>query len=80
MVLAHFAIVYVIACLTYCILTFRMGTPFKDSLTSDQKKIKEESSQKRGRMFLIGIIVGFITVHVVKPFTSSRFTKSKIIF
>tara|TARA_B100001741_G_C16546845_1_gene597199 strand:- start:1150 stop:1281 length:132 start_codon:yes stop_codon:yes gene_type:complete len=39
-----------------------------DSLTEDQKKIKKESARVRGQAFLLSAIVGFVLVHVLKPF------------
>ena len=68
MICAHFGLIYCITCLVYLIVTRCAGTPFMDSLTEDQKKIKKESARVRGQAFLLSAIVGFVLVHVLKPF------------
>ena len=59
---ASVSVVYFIASLFYILATANIGTPFKDSLTDEQKWIKHESAQVRGRIFGIGVLIGFLVV------------------
>ena len=67
--LASAAFVYVIASVVYLIVTHTFGTPFKDSLTDEQRRIKAASARRRGWAFLLGIAVGLLTLPIVRPFT-----------
>lgn len=68
MTFAYFGMIYCIACVVYLLITRCVGTPFIDSLTEDQKKIKRESTYVRGRMFLFSVVVGIVSINVLKPF------------
>tara|TARA_B100001769_G_C21664552_1_gene369076 strand:+ start:242 stop:502 length:261 start_codon:yes stop_codon:yes gene_type:complete len=70
MVFAHFGLIYCVACVVYFVITRCYTTPFMDSLTEYQKKIKKKSANERTRVFLIGIVIGIIMIHVIKPFKS----------
>jgi hypothetical protein len=70
MIMSNIAIVYLIASVIYVIFTWSVGTPFMDSLTWEQRKIKEEASAKRGRIFLLGIVIGVVMVMCWKPYTN----------
>ena len=70
MILSHISIVYVIACIVYMIFSKHLGTPFKDSLTREQKRLKEQSSHIRGQLFLLGLVAGFLIVFKMKPYKS----------
>ena len=59
--------IYVFASLYYIIFTMNIGTPFKNSLSSEQLKIKKEASKKRGMIFLQGIFCGLILCLLFKP-------------
>lgn len=50
-VLANAALVYTIACVGYLILTRSLGTPFKDSLSADQRSILAHATEARTRAF-----------------------------
>ena len=39
-----------------------IGTPFKDSLTSEQMAIKKEAADQRRRIFLTGLAAGGIVI------------------
>ncbi len=69
---AYVSMIYVISCVFYFIVTRCIGTPFLDSLTEEQKRLKKQSSQKRHNIFLIGIVVGIILLHIANPFSSSE--------
>ncbi len=64
LVLSYIANVHLIACIVYLVLTLNMDTPFKNSLTEEQKKIKEESSEKRGRVYNTGLLIGICVVYM----------------
>jgi hypothetical protein len=70
--LAHSMIVYFIASIFYLLITYtsNYGTPFKDAIKSypELQKILKESSDKRKHVFLMGFLIGFLTVIIFKPF------------
>lgn len=66
--LAYTMAVYCIASLFYLIRTKDIGTPFKDSLSPKQKKIKKESSAKRRSIFIQGIVGGTALLFFFQPF------------
>jgi len=70
--LSNIAIVYVIASVIYIICTRSLGTPFWNKLTCEQRKIKNEASAKRGRIFVIGIVVGMVVLVCWKPYTEFK--------
>ena len=67
---AYLSMIYLISCVFYIIVTRCVGTPFLDSLTEEQKKIKKASAQKRKNIFLLGIVIGIVLLHIVNPFSS----------
>jgi hypothetical protein len=68
--LAYSMLIYMIASIVYLIITIPYGTPFKDEINKNPelKKIQKESAKKRKNAFLIGLVIGFLFVIVVKPF------------
>lgn len=68
MIFAHISMVYIIASIVYILSTRCIGTPFKDSLTEEQKLIKQHSASKRSMIFTIGLLVGFVSIGFIKPF------------
>ena len=62
-VLGQIFIIYMIACVYYIIATQNIGTPFKDSLSEAQLKIKKRESKKRAKQFWIGVLVGTALVY-----------------
>tara|TARA_B100000902_G_C26646253_1_gene591570 strand:- start:224 stop:481 length:258 start_codon:yes stop_codon:yes gene_type:complete len=64
-ILAAISIVNFVASFVYMVLTRNIGTPFKDSLTEEQLKIKYESSTSRGRIYSIGVFIGLIIVFAI---------------
>ena len=60
--------IYAGASILYMIITRSYGTPFKDSLTSEQLIIKESSSKKRMHAFLTSILIMIIAMFVFRPF------------
>ena len=66
--LAYAMLTYIIGSIYYVIVTINVGTPFKDSLNEEQKKIKSESSKVRRQIFYQGLGVGIITIIFINPF------------
>lgn len=66
--LAWLMLTYVIASVYYFIRSRSVGTPFNDSLTEEQKKIKELSANTRRNIFLQGVIGSVILIAIFKPF------------
>lgn len=67
--LANAAIVYSLSCVLYLLLTRRIGTPFMDSLSKEQRKIKAESSSVRKEIFLKSLLASSVIVCLVHPFS-----------
>ena len=66
--LAHAMLVYVMACVGYIVLTRCVGTPFRDSLTPQQLKIKDASASVRSRIFWGTLLVCVVVVLIWAPF------------
>tara|TARA_B100000902_G_C26769209_1_gene649509 strand:- start:140 stop:487 length:348 start_codon:yes stop_codon:yes gene_type:complete len=66
--LAYAACAYIIATFYYIYETRNIGTPFKDSLTKKQKKIKKKSAKKRGGIFYKGLAIGAAIMFFLQPF------------
>ena len=66
--LAYAMLTYIIGSIYYVIVTINVGTPFKDSLNEEQKKIKSESSKVRRQIFYQGLGVGIIMIIFINPF------------
>ncbi len=67
--LAHGMLIYILASVFYLLRTRTIGTPFNDSLTEEQKKIKRESANVRRNVFYLGLILSSALVYFVPPFT-----------
>ena len=67
--LAHGMLIYILASVFYLLRTRTIGTPFNDSLTEEQKKIKRESANVRRKVFYLGLILSSALVYFVPPFT-----------
>lgn len=68
MILSHFSLVYMIACVVYLLFTRNIGTPFQKSLSQQQKSIKKSAAYLRGKIFLVGIIIGFLALYFIHPY------------
>ena len=66
--LAYGMLVYVFASIFYLILTFNLGTPFKDSLTPQQLTIKQKSANQRRNIFYGGVSLGIFIIYLTQPF------------
>ena len=74
-ILAYIMAVYFIASIFYIIATLFVGTPFSDSLTEEQQKIKKNSARKRGLIFLVGICIGIVLCMYFHPFKKCNCSK-----
>lgn len=66
--LAYAMTAYSIASMLYFIATRNIGTPLRDSYTSEQIMIKKESSHIRGKIFYISLGVAISILILIKPF------------
>ena len=69
-VLAYAMAVYTSASIYYMVRSRSVGTPFNDSLTEEQLKIKEESKKVRKQLFCEGITIALVGLYIMKPFKS----------
>ena len=68
LVLAYVALVYLVASVTYLVVTLSfVGTPFKDSLTPEQRAIKKQSSTQRMGVFLVSVLFAIAIVTAWRP-------------
>ncbi len=68
--LAYGMALYCIASAYYLIRTRSVGTPFRDSLTAKQLKIKAASADVRRNIFYQGVAGGFAVLLLFRPFAS----------
>ena len=66
--LAYAMLAYSFASLYYIINTRNVGTPFKDSLTAEQKIIKKKSAKVRRGIFRNGLAIAIVIIFLVRPF------------
>ena len=45
-----------------------MGTPFRDSLTEEQLKIKRKAVKQRRKVFWTSMLAGAVIIYLLKPF------------
>ena len=67
-VLAYLAAGYIIASVSYMLFTSNMGTPFKNSLTPQQRELKTKSSSRRGTVFGVSFAVAIVILVCCRPF------------
>ena len=67
--LAHGMLIYILASVFYLLRTRTIGTPFNDSLTEEQKKIKRESANVRRTIFYSGVAIGVVSMFIFRPFS-----------
>lgn len=65
-ILAHTAIIYILASASYLFITRSYGTPLKDSLTPEQREIKRVSSQRRMKAFVMSLIISVAVIAAYK--------------
>ena len=67
--LAYVSIIYSFASIFYILCTRQLGTPFNDTLTETQKKIKHESAETRKHIFVKGIVIGMVLVFIIEKYS-----------
>lgn len=69
-VFAYLALTYLLASIMYVVFVrcLRVGTPFKDSLTEEQRRICRRSRSTRGSIFVAGVVVAAIALAIARPF------------
>jgi hypothetical protein len=70
--LAYLFTAYVMASVFYMAATTCMGTPFKDSLTPSQLRIKRKAAAARGNIFMYGLVGSALLLFVAQPFASPQ--------
>ncbi len=66
--LAYLSAAYIIASVAYIIFTWNMGTPFKNSLTPEQRELKKKAAGCRGTVFGISFVAAIVILVVTRPF------------
>ena len=66
--LAYGMAIYCISSIYYLVRTRSVGTPFKDSLTPKQKKIKAALANVRRNIFYQGIAGAVVAMFFFQPF------------
>lgn len=66
--LAYLMTIYMMASLIYFVYTRHVGTPFNDSLTEEQQKIKEDSANLRRNIFYGGVLFSTALMILIQPF------------
>ena len=68
--LAYSMTIYTLASMYYVIRTRSIGTPFNDTLSENQKRIKKESADVRRSIFVEGGLAGAVIIILFQPFKS----------
>ena len=67
MLLSNISLVYMLSCFMYLLITRCYFTPFFNSLTEKQIKIKRKSSSRRLLVFIISIAVSILLIKCWNP-------------
>lgn len=65
--LAYAFLIQLAAMVYYRVRTWSFGTPFGDSLTEEQRALKERESDKRRRIFWAGVVSAAVIAYYWKP-------------
>ena len=68
--LAYSMAVYTLASIYYMMRTRNIGTPFNDTLSEEQRKIKNESADIRRGIFYEGALAAAAVIVLFQPFKS----------
>jgi hypothetical protein len=66
--MAYAMAIYTLASIYYLARSRSVGTPFNDSLTEEQKRIKKESADVRKQLFVEGVALAAVLVYLSQPF------------
>ena len=67
LVLGYMTLAYISAGTLYWVITRFIGTPFANSLSAEQRKIKSDSARIRGGVFALSAIVAALALAMVRP-------------
>ena len=67
-VLAYLMGAYILASAGYLLFTAQMGTPFKNSLSEEQRVLKKQSTGRRGAVFGLSFAVALVFLIYWGPF------------
>lgn len=70
-IFARISMIYIIASIVYLLGKSCLKTPFNDSLTEEQKRIKSESAYVRGNLFITGLLIGILSTHILDLFKNN---------
>jgi hypothetical protein len=71
LILSNIALVHLVACIVYMLISVNLDTPFKNSLSEEQKKIKHESAKVRRKLYTSGLFLGMFVVYFINPLSSA---------
>jgi hypothetical protein len=76
-VLAYLAAAYLIASIIYLLANWCcLDTPFKNSLTKEQRNLKRYSATIRSRVFCGGIVLSALILYAWAPFSTLNKTST----
>ena len=67
--LAYAMAAYIMASIYYMVVTRRLGTPFNDTLTEEQRQVKAASATARSNAFYQGVFLSALVLSVFRPFS-----------
>lgn len=67
-IFAYSMLTYVLASVYYLVATASIGTPFKNSLSPEQRAIQAEAAAVRRRIFFTGLAGAAVGLAIVRPF------------
>ncbi len=74
--LAYAMAVYCLGSAYYLLVTRSLGTPFRDSLTSEQLRIKAKAVAERKGIFMQGVAVATLGMVALRPFSTCGAARS----
>lgn len=72
MILSKLSLSYLLSSLLYLLLTRRIGTPFRDSLSEEQIRILNESKKTRSGIFYASFIASLLLLFTSKSLYDTR--------
>ena len=66
------SLAYLLATVSYFIITRFMGAPLNDSLSDEQREIKKQSVKTRSTVFFVSLGVFLLVLMVLKPLESTK--------
>ena len=66
--LSYVCIAYTLACVLYLFMTYHMETPLRNSLNDEQRRIRDESVRRRGRIFIAAFACSAGALLLLRPY------------